>query len=901
MSNKSNKRSMLVCAITLLLCVSMVVGSTYAWFTDAIAANDNVIQSGELKMTLGYKNNFDDAWTYLTGTTNTGFFNYKLWEPGYTLVKYFEVKNVGTLSFNYFLNITTDGADDLKLADVIDVYVADGKTEIATRADVANMNYVGTLSDVMEKEAEGKIGGFLEAINETGTNVDACVDTVAVALKMKESAGNEYQALKLDGFDLELIAVQGDAEDDSFGNDYDAEAGTRVYTANQMKEALAKGESVVLGKDIVLNETVTVSAPATTFAMRTAPEATVLNLNGYTITNATGTAIRNEGNLKIIGKGTIESTAAAYAIRVQQGSLLIDSADVTVKGAFGAVSIFNGADVTINGGNYYAAGINGMTSHTIYVSKSTLTVNGGTFDSGYSSEGIDTICGSSSTVTLNDGTFYASELGASFFLKNVIVKGGIYQYAPNAFLADGYKAVSYNGNYYVIEDKEYLVANVADLQSALAANGTAILMADVAVAEDETITVASGTTATINLNGYKISGTAEKSGNQELFLIKGNLTVKNGSMAYSTTNNQGWGSMITIFDVTAGGVLSMEEVTATVGGSDMNFIVHLNNWGSATLTVDNCDFTTTYVAIRAFNSGYDMNTVVVKNTDFHGGRVFWVHNYTTEGKDDSTLTVDIYGNGNTTDNEKPVRYGFSDSLYFDIDGRQFVSSADDLKAAIADGKSVTLTQDATLGKIDLTNAITNDVVIDANGHKITTTDSYGVEVTSGKNITISNADIVMTKAGDYITYAAGLKIANGDYAGATITLQNCTITMANTDWAYAVNMPASVKNLNLVIDNCTLKGAVAVQCWGDNNTITITNSKLICNYTTNAQYTSYCVSLQGDGYNVSENNTLVIDNCEFLYSGIDNYGYQIYSVADLGNGNTVTVTNCTYGEKVKAY
>ena len=236
-------------------------------------------------------------------------------------------------------------------------------------------------------------------------------------------------------------------------------------------------------------------------------------------------------------------------------------------------------------------------------------------------------------------------------------------------------------------------------------------------------------------------------------------------------------------------------------------------------------------------------------------------------------------------------------------GAYKVSTGAELVDAIANGKTVELTQDVSLGKIDLTGAITNDVVIDANGHKITTADAYGIEVTAGKNITISNADVEMTKAGDYITYAAGFKIANGDYAGSTITLKNCTITMANTDWAYAVNMPASVKNLNLVIDNCTLEGAVAVQCWGDNNTITITNSKLICNYTTNAMYTSYCVALQGDGTNNSENNTLVIDNCEFLYSGIDNFNSSIYAAKDVckGNtGNTVTVTNCTYGEKVVA-
>lgn len=233
-------------------------------------------------------------------------------------------------------------------------------------------------------------------------------------------------------------------------------------------------------------------------------------------------------------------------------------------------------------------------------------------------------------------------------------------------------------------------------------------------------------------------------------------------------------------------------------------------------------------------------------------------------------------------------------------GAYKISTGAELIDAITNGEAVELTQDINLSKIDLTGAITNDVVINANGHKITTTDAYGIEVTAGKNVTISNANVEMTKAGDYITYAAGFKIANGDYADATITLENCTITMANTDWAYAVTIPASVKNLNLVIDNCTLEGAIAVQCWGDNNNITITNSELICNYTTSALYTSYCVVLQSDGYNVSENNTLVIDNCEFKYSGVDNFNSPIYSVEDLGTGNTVTVTNCTYGEKVVA-
>ena len=78
----------------------------------------------------------------------------------------------------------------------------------------------------------------------------------------------------------------------------------------------------------------------------------------------------------------------------------------------------------------------------------------------------------------------------------------------------------------------------------------------------------------------------------------------------------------------------------------------------------------------------------------------------------------------------------------------------------------------------------------------------------------------------------------------------------------------------------------------------ISNSKLVCNYTTNALYTSYCVALQSDGSNISENNTLNIADCEFLYNGVNNYGHSIYNYADLGNNNTVTVLNCTNGTGV---
>lgn len=239
----------------------------------------------------------------------------------------------------------------------------------------------------------------------------------------------------------------------------------------------------------------------------------------------------------------------------------------------------------------------------------------------------------------------------------------------------------------------------------------------------------------------------------------------------------------------------------------------------------------------------------------------------------------------------------SSDLVVDGSVDAFAADGAELNQAAAQGGKIQLTDDVDVAKVDLTTG-TEDVVINAAGHKINTTDSYGIQVTAGKNVTVKNAEVVITKDGDYITYAAGFKIENGDYAGSVITLENCTIRMANADWAYAVNMPASVKNLTLNIHNCVLEGAIAVQCWGDGNLINITDSKLICNYTTNSQYSSYCVALQNDGSYVAENNTLNISGCEFLYTGVNNYGKIIYNYANLGTNNTVTLTNCITGAGV---
>ena len=207
--------------------------------------------------------------------------------------------------------------------------------------------------------------------------------------------------------------------------------------------------------------------------------------------------------------------------------------------------------------------------------------------------------------------------------------------------------------------------------------------------EDPTLTIKAGKTLTIDLNGKKLSATSSQTGkNYNMFEVRGTLTVKNGTMEYKHIGeNMLWNKSTNLFDVAAGGVLNLEGVTAkNLGGSDMGFVVHLNNWGEVTLYAENCTLESNYVPVRVFNSGPDMNNVTIKNSTLKGGSAsFWVHNYTEEdfgsqAKADSQkglLNLNIYNQGNEFEPDlNGLRYGFTNSIRTDAYGITKVVSED---------------------------------------------------------------------------------------------------------------------------------------------------------------------------------------------------------------------------------
>lgn len=234
------------------------------------------------------------------------------------------------------------------------------------------------------------------------------------------------------------------------------------------------------------------------------------------------------------------------------------------------------------------------------------------------------------------------------------------------------------------------VNNANDLKAAIEAGKKVMLANDITVAENTVISVANAVESSLDLNGKTISTNNSRTNTfQYLFDVKdgSTLNVKNGTINFSHTGaNMQWNGGTSVFNVTGGGVLNMEDVDVyNLGGTDMNFAVHLNNWGTATLNADRCTLSATYCGVRVFNSGYDMNKVTISNSKLTGAS--WVHNYINDGagnngtQGDATLSIDIFDNNNLFETTKPsvspIRYGFDIPIYYIQSGDNLYRQGED--------------------------------------------------------------------------------------------------------------------------------------------------------------------------------------------------------------------------------
>jgi len=213
MSKKNLKKALIPSVIALVLCFAMLLGTTFAWFTDTAETGTSVIKSGTLDIELYAKRPTDND--YAKVTKETKVFNYELWEPGYTDFVNAKVVNEGTLAIKYTLKIVPTGTVS-ELADVIDVYYAASEVSVTDRASLSNLTKIGTLAQVLA----GTV-----TIDDTLNTTDNKEDFATIALVMQTTAGNDYQGKSVgDGFTIQIVATQAAVEEDAFGSDYDASA-----------------------------------------------------------------------------------------------------------------------------------------------------------------------------------------------------------------------------------------------------------------------------------------------------------------------------------------------------------------------------------------------------------------------------------------------------------------------------------------------------------------------------------------------------------------------------------------------------------------------------------------------------------------------------------------------------
>ena len=269
-SSKSTKRALISSALAILICVAMLIGTTFAWFTDTASTGVNKIQAGNLDIEVKYTLDGDN-WNDLDGATD--IFQKGLWEPGHTEVVALKFKNNGNLALKYSINMNivdeTAGINKLnqeyKLSDYLKVKTLSQEASLigdicigmafSERNDGLGYTATANFKDatVLDHDlllAPGEVGNYL-----------------IMKVYMPETVGNEANAISTEkaasiDFGLNVVATQIPYEKDSFGNTYDKDATYPVIVSNQQQanDAITNATDKKVNISIASGQTITLDS-----------------------------------------------------------------------------------------------------------------------------------------------------------------------------------------------------------------------------------------------------------------------------------------------------------------------------------------------------------------------------------------------------------------------------------------------------------------------------------------------------------------------------------------------------------------------------------------------------------------------------------------------------------------
>ena len=367
-NTKLTKRALLSSVLSIVLCVSMLLGTTYAWFTDSVVSGSNLIQTGNLDIEVEYTLD-GETWANLDGATD--LFQKSLWEPGHTEVVVLRVKNTGTLALKYSANMnitnevvgkTKDGRD-IVLSDILTV------TTIAQQANEIGDILVGLIFGGSQNTDPSNTVPFKSA-NILASNQELLAGEahyVCITVDMAETVGNEanHDGVNIPSieFGVNVIATQYTYEEDSFGNQYDAETPILVETPEQAQEVFnnaASGTTIQLmpgvnygtltidaqvgvneaGKPTANNEN---TALVDYFTTKYPTGEYTRTFNDITIIGAPGAIIEGiqfvTGTFKVTNPATGKQSGTMYKF-VEINNLVIDGVEFSDTSTLGAGTSF---------------------------------------------------------------------------------------------------------------------------------------------------------------------------------------------------------------------------------------------------------------------------------------------------------------------------------------------------------------------------------------------------------------------------------------------------------------------------------------------------------------------------------------------------------------------------------
>ena len=304
MKKSTTKMSLVASIAALVLCCAMLIGTTFAWFTDTASTAVNSIQAGKLDIALEMKVN--NEWKNAEGQTLSwvkaegGENEAVLWEPGCTYrLPELRIVNKGNLALKYKIRISGIVGD-------------------AELLDVISFTY----------------GNGIDIGAEVSLAPQQATDGFIIEGHMSESAGNEYQGLSIAGIAITVVATQDTVEHDSHNNQYDAgaEYAIPVATADELTAALANGQNVILTAPIQMPEVIEVKGDITIYGGQNGKLLVPDNADRViNITENTEPLTLTLSNVDVVGPTSGTYTRGISVYGTQNVTIVVDNSSVSAN------------------------------------------------------------------------------------------------------------------------------------------------------------------------------------------------------------------------------------------------------------------------------------------------------------------------------------------------------------------------------------------------------------------------------------------------------------------------------------------------------------------------------------------------------------------------------------------